>query len=189
MNLDLGSGGTVVLSGLEGAFVNASQVSFVTVRGGLSAIDTIFCDSSGALRAIWNDTVFSVSFTVCAGRVFRARDVYVVSFNVTNPLFSQQSPSTSIEGRDSNFEIARSLIVKGGGTLFGVLNGTSPLYIVVPEFTEKQIFQSLPLAGALNEITILLRSSLHIKAQDGAVIYIQGLENVVASATVDLRFG
>ncbi|KAJ1494681.1 hypothetical protein T484DRAFT_1765123 [Baffinella frigidus] len=86
----------------------------------------------------------------------------------------------------SAVQFAAREMQKDGLPLFGVLNGTDPLQIVVPEFTVRDFTQSSPLAGYPNVVTMALVASVDLQIAAGSSITVTGLVGAVAGNNVTL---
>ena len=83
-------------------------------------------------------------------------------------------------------QFAASSMQKARLPLLGVLNGTDPLQIVVPEFTVRDVTQSSPLAGYPNVLTMALVASVNLDTADGCVVTVSGFTGAVAGSNVTL---
>eukprot|EP00961_Rhodomonas_salina_P202604 2732960-Rhodomonas_salina.1 len=178
MNLDLGSGGTVVLSGLDGAFSPGVWIRSVISASGSEG----FLCYSGGLSGLgfWNQTQNAVLLEVCDGKVLLSSLLYEVSFNLTNPSIEQLSPAVSISAFTEGFSIAATAVVKGG-ELFGVPDGADPLRVVTPEFKISNVSQQVPFAATLNPLSFIVQMSVGASFADASAIRITGLVGAVIS--------
>eukprot|EP00960_Hanusia_phi_P021876 648446-Hanusia_phi.AAC.1 len=160
---------------------NLPQNSKLTIQG-LIATQTadnsvLSIQSTGdafGTSAVWTKTDGQLVLTRADNYIYSG---YFFSFSLTNPSNEQASPaismSATIECGVYDAAISLQKMIFPNTQLYGVSNGSNPLYIVHPSFTIKSIRQSSPIAGASNMITISL--SLNYDIYLNSAVTISGL--------------
>jgi len=85
-------------------------------------------------------------------------------------------------GSTSLGSIAQAAMVAPNAPLLGVVNGTNPLLVVLPEFDVRKIGQSNPLSGGSNTITVTIQSNVPLSQADNSVVTISGLSSYTHSS-------
>lgn len=128
----------------------------------------------------WKPDIFQLDLYVCEGSLVPAEREFVLSFNVTNPGESQESPDVSISA-SGDLILPPIVMTKpryDGEPVFGISNVTDVMYVVKPEFFTRSIGQLTPIAGMNNTISLTLTPSFHLNRSDSVddiVISISGL--------------
>jgi hypothetical protein len=120
---------------------------------------------------------------VCPGSQISAGEQFSVSFNVTNPSDSQESPVVTISAAGS-VTITASAMSKPaytGEPVHGVSAVTDVMLIVVPELSTKKIGQSSPFSEMENILTVTLQSGFALSPVYDSSVTISGLAGAVVA--------
>ncbi|KAJ1465614.1 hypothetical protein T484DRAFT_1864123, partial [Baffinella frigidus] len=147
--------------------------------------------TGGAGQVYWDAATYGIRMHLCpeAGNKVSSWSEFVVSFNVTNPAFNQESPSITISASATAPGSGIEAVVanKPGLTVLGVTNGTDPMRVVVPEFVARTASQSTVVSGATNKITVELQVSVDLSGADGSVITLSNLTGAVLGTNVSIE--
>ena len=188
--------GNITVMGLKNAIAESGPLCF-SVQGDLAGPVGKECYEEGSIpswagqckSATWDARLFQAHFTGCT---LLSREPLMLSFDVLNPSFSQQSPEVSILSPLSYWIVGESELLHkpggGGVTLYGVAGFNDPMQVMVPEFIISTIAQSTPVSGIVNVISVTIEPSVALSGYDLSVIRMTNLTgaemptNVVLSA-------
>jgi hypothetical protein len=161
LNLPLGPGVIVVLSGYSSAKFSCDVRSGTVCRSKLSSTQNIFTP-----YVAWQANLpGTLNLTIGNESNLRAGCNYTVSFTFRNPSYGQESPALglSAEVRNisvypflGNVNIARSSVRRSDGL-------KAPLKILAAEFIVRELGASNPNAGAVNIISVTLATNVRFR--------------------------
>ena len=180
VNLAQADSSVVTITGLTGAPDSAS-LALTSVSN--SAAD-FFTDGASQGKGVLSSE--TLTLTVHTGQTVAGGTQYVFSFVITNPSAAQDASAVSIAASGTaSFPISRGVMTTDNPNRY-VTDGGKPLKVIrEPYFHVRAIGQSNPFASAQNEITVTLRTDVHLMASDK--ITITGLLNAHASNPVTLK--
>jgi hypothetical protein len=170
----------VTISGLTNAADAASLALTSVANSGASLFSDGSTQGKGALSS------GTLTLTVHTAQTVLAGTQYAFSFTITNPSAEQNAAAVTIAA-SGTASFAQEVMVAPNGPLLGVVNGTNPLLVVLPEFDVRKIGQSNPLAGGSNTITVTIQSNVNLaQATHSSVVTISGLTNATDAASLAL---
>ncbi|KAJ1465309.1 hypothetical protein T484DRAFT_1865306, partial [Baffinella frigidus] len=145
---------TVTVRGLYGAVMPGT----VTLLGDENMTSRFCGDESGTASStgVWDQATSELTMYICRGTSVRAYENIHFAFNITNPIVEQPSPLIILAGTGP-VPLTSVSVENPGVTFLGVPNGTDPLNIVAPEFTVKDVGQTMPFSGLANSIFLTLQ--------------------------------
>jgi hypothetical protein len=179
-NVDFPTGSTVTIAGLTGT---------QTADSGSLAVNT-----SGLMGTSgnWTQSPGTLVLTAADGGTCAQGAACTVTFDLQHAAAEYTPPTVRISAAVNNGttalgSIAQADMVAPNAPLLGVVNGTNPLLVVLPEFDVRKIGQSNPLAGGSNTITVTIQSNVNLaQATHSSVVTISGLTNAADAASLAL---
>ena len=173
-NYDLPDTSTVTISGLTGSITDDS-----------ASLNITSTDNRLGTTAAWTKSTGTLLLTAENGGPV-GQTAYTVTFVLTNPAQSQESPGVSVMAEISGNlgTLVEKAMVKTGQPLYGVSAGYDPLKVLVPEITVKSIEQLTPVAGTTNTLTVTLNVNYDLAT--GSKVTISGLTGSQTSQTASL---
>eukprot|EP00961_Rhodomonas_salina_P046389 622616-Rhodomonas_salina.1 len=172
-NVEIGQNSILTISGLSGGIMAIPPIT--SYYNNETEAKDLFCDANGLSAGTWNGAFSRMEFSFCPGKKMQRGTIYVFSFDVTNPASAQQSPPVSIEV-SGQITVPISAMEKDRRPNLGVISGSSPLQIVVPEFVVRKIGQITPLASGTNTIIITISPNFDLAE---ATIRVSGLSGAL----------
>ena len=171
----------ITITGLHGAIAGNSVLLIPATNG--NKAETLFSNGTSPGWGSWDNG--TLKLYVIPNSFLAYHLVYAFSFVVTNPSYSQSSPSTSI-GASGTATVLSSAMVTPNLMLMGITNGSNPLEVVVPLFLNKSIVQSYPFSSELNVLTVAIALNFDLSGRDNSSITIHGLAGAVAPHSAQL---
>ena len=170
----LANASTVITSTLQANcnIAPGSTITLINLVGSQTASTSalpIYSMPSGVFGSIggWTSSIGALVLVVVNQGLFQ-NSSYVVWFELQNSEMAQQSPvinvSALIKVSSQVAEIDSTAFSTSKIAALGVENGASPLYVVVPNFTQKLVLQSNPLASASNRVLVTLQTNFEFTA-------------------------
>jgi len=166
-DVDLAQKSTVNISGLTGAIIATGPITLMDAG---DDGEITFARGTKVSEAAWSDG--TLVLTVKGGGNLSAGTIYTIGFLISNPASATSSPVVSIAAAGSA-TIGPVAMNKPGSRLYGVLNGSDPLTVVVPHFRVKSIRQSTTAYGELNAIVVTLLANYDLGV--GSTVTVEGL--------------
>ena len=177
---------TISILGLDGLSFPGDSVS-VQNSGSTPTVHAMCAPDGSVGKVGWNASSYVMTWKICAGETMNHSTVYSFQFGFKNPTEDRTSPGILLHASSSEVTFPVSAMHKTRRSVMGVLNGTYPLKIVVPNFRLRNATQSTPIATHNNVLSFLLASTITLGAgSDGSKIKIRGLDNAVASSPTNL---
>ena len=133
---------------------------------------TSTCDTAGwqVSYVSWNGTTGELVVDLCEGSDMVADEVFEFSFSVINSAEEQSATPVLISMSSAQFpKFLASEMSRPGLTIAGIQSFTDPPRVVVPGLLDKTVRQSTPFSGAVNTITMTLRSNVGRNDEDVSV--------------------
>jgi hypothetical protein len=183
LHLGASDGALIRITGISNAITPSSSVQLFGGNG-----TSLFSDEAGASGRLLhvNQTFF---LRLAADQIMLKDQLYVFSFNVTNPRLNQAQGEVQVSAsctQGSNASIPAQRMRVQNITILGVVDGSNPLLVVIPSFKRSVIAQSDPLVERHNIITLTLISNVNLYAKDNSVIVISNLQNMISPHAVVL---
>jgi len=158
------------VSALDGAVaIDAQRINSipVVVFNANTYLEDVFCDALGVPNSgTWsdNDGAPTLEVFLCPdrGTIIPESTVLTISFDVRNPALKQNAPPVRIWADGPLFAVPDMLATSLGTDLLGVVRGRDALEVEEPAFVTKDIGQSSPFAGTLNELSVTLRTNVDL---------------------------
>jgi len=165
--------------------IGPNIISLDTTPGGRGA-DALFSDGTAPSTASYSNGTVTMNFA--RNKTLVAFVMYVVTFQIRNPMYEQYLTETIISiSAEGSANISRARFATANKVLYGIPNGTNPLVLVQTAFATAEITQSTPLTTLVNTLTIALKASFALAWSDRAVITITNIFNgVVAGSSLVL---
>ena len=133
---------------------------------------TSTCDTAGwqVSYVSWNGTTGELVVDLCEGSDMVADEAFEFSFSVINSVEEQSATPVLISMSSAQFpKFLASEMSRPGLTIAGIQSFTDPPRVVVPGLLGKTVRQSRPFSGAVNTITMTLRSNVGRNDEDVSV--------------------
>ena len=163
-NLTATNSSVVTISGFSGAVATSSIVLIDAGDDG----ELMFSDGKLHGRGAWNSSG-TLTLYVNAGHMLTSGTTYTFAFSIQNPILEQSAATINVAATGTA-SFASATMSTPGTTLYGVLNGSDPLRVVIPSFRTKSIKQSTPVSGALNILTATLTANYDLAANSTVTI-------------------
>jgi hypothetical protein len=157
---------TVVISGLVGATTPDSMLRLL---------------SSNVFRpyARWTSSTGSLELTIARGGALSNSTTTIVTFDLANPLYPQESPALITVSVPGLNDITKCAMDTGSGD-------SAPLEVVSPTFIVRKVGQSSSMPGAANKITVTMRPNVVLSNTRKSVVVVNGLRGSVTMDTHSL---
>ena len=181
----LGSDGSVItISGMKPSTVLLNPVNLSSSISNLNnSAASLFTYNSTVALAQWDGTNGSLYLHVDPNQNVMANINYELEFTVLNPGFEQFAPAISIaaSGTADFFERAVDFVTY---TIFGVINGSLPLFIIIPRFEIAYMEQDSTTANSTNHLTFIFRVNVELSYINFGSVTISGLSGAIEDSDV-----
>eukprot|EP00960_Hanusia_phi_P040992 754775-Hanusia_phi.AAC.1 len=174
-NYELSIGSTFTISGLIGSSTQTSESLAVQMISPLISTNASWVQGSGTLLLTFGGTVASQA----------ALNFEIV---IENSWIEQSPQNLFIEGDILTTgllfigQLDQTQMEVSSQTILGVVDGGSPMRIVIPILLESKIQQSNPLTDASNQIDIQFKSNIELLA--GTTVAISGIDQYVVPSSL-----
>jgi len=162
--VSLSSDYTVVVSGLVGATTQDSMLRLLNSPSGFRPF------------ARWTSASGTLSLVIASGQTLSSNQTSTVKFDLTNPNYPQDSPSSITVSVPGNVNISQCAMDLAQNS------DVHPLKVVAPQFEVRSVKQSCSMPGCQNTIRVSLRPNVVLSKTRQSVIVIDGLRG---SKTLD----
>jgi len=143
---------------VRGLFGGEVRSSFVALIGDETVLERLCRSSLGDGRGTgaWDAGAHRLTVWVCPNKTIEAWEHITFKFTVMNAAAAQGAPEI-VMAAAGPVPFEEVIVSKPGVDFLGVAGGTDPLKIVAPQFSVRNVGQTMPFAGVPNLIVLTLQ--------------------------------